>query len=176
MNKLYRIITAVILAFSVLGFTAHSHAADVEKRGQAYVIYLPAELRFSEVVERVQTEILAHNWEIVHVQNIDTGLLKLGVVTENKVIQACKSQYLKQAIQDDPFVTLIIPCRFTVFREHVPTGSGGDYEKAPARIVVGFSDPVAEAKALNIKNRKAAEVAAEELKSVLRAVQDYYKK
>jgi hypothetical protein len=150
-------------------------ADDIQRHGESYVIYLPATLQYSAVVDRVQTEILAQNWDVVNVQDVGLGLRKLGVWTDNTIIQACQSQYLKQAVRKDPFISLIIPCRFTVFREHVATGPGGDYEAKPARIVVGFADPVSEAKAVGLTQIEEAEAATEELKEVLVRVADFYK-
>ena len=100
------------------------------------------------------------NWEIVHVQNIDTGLNKTyGLNIQNKVISVCQSQYLSQAITDDPMISLIVPCRFTAFRD--PESN---------EIIIGFADPAAEAKAIGIKKAAAAEVAAKELIGVLNSM------
>ncbi len=121
--------------------------ADVQRHGESYVVYLPPTLPFNDVVGRVQTEILARNWDAVGVQDVGPGLRKLGVWTGNKIIRACQSQSLKQAVRKDPFITLIIPCRFTVFREHVlATDSGVEFQRpreAPlvARSVLGIHRP-----------------------------------
>jgi hypothetical protein len=156
--------------------SAPALGGDVQRHGESYVIYLPPTLSFNEVVDRVQTEILAQNWDVVNVQDLGLGLRKLGVWTENRIIQACQSQYLKQAVRKDPFITLIIPCRFTVFREHViAQDPGQEYEAKPARIVVGFADPVSEAKAVGVTQIEEAQAAAEELKEVLVRVADFYK-
>lgn len=140
-------------------------AAEVEKRGEAYVVYLPGELDFYEVFGRLQSEILGANWEITNVQNIDTGLMQYGVKIQNKVISACKSQLLAEAIKEDPFISLAVPCRFTVFRD-----------AATNKLVIGFADPTAEAKALGIKNYLAAGKATDELKAVLKTMADFYGK
>jgi hypothetical protein len=168
LNRSLSLVLATLLSTSAM-------ADDVQRHGESYIIYLPATLQYSAVVDRVHTEILAQNWDVVHVQDVGLGLRKLGVWTDNTIIQACQSQYLKQAVRKDPFISLIIPCRFTVFREHVPTGPGGDYEAKPARIVVGFADPVSEAKALGVAQVEEAQAAAEELKEVLARVADFYK-
>jgi hypothetical protein len=76
--------------------SAPALGGDVQRHGESYVIYLPHTLPFNEVVDRVQTEILAQNWDVVNVQDLGVGLRKLGVWTENRIIQACQSQYLKQ--------------------------------------------------------------------------------
>lgn len=154
---------AAFIATTPLSSTAT--AAEVEKRGEAWVVYLPGELDFHEVFGRLQSEIMGANWEITNVQNIDTGLMQYGVQIQNKVISACKSQLLAQEIKEDPFISLAVPCRFTVFRD-----------AAANKLVVGFADPVAEAKALGIKNYMAAGKATEELKSVLKTMADFYGK
>lgn len=139
-------------------------ATEIERHGEAYIIRLPAELEYQDVVDRLKTEIQAQNWEIVHVQDVDTGLKEHhGKEIENKVISVCQSQYLSQAIEDDPYISLIIPCRFTAFRD---PGS--------RRIVVGFADPAAEAKAMNIERAGAADIAANELKAVLESMLEIY--
>ncbi len=139
-------------------------ADDVQKHGDAFVVYLPANLDYLEIVDRLKSEILAANWEITDVQEVDIGLRQYGIETQNKVISACKSQLLAQAIKEDPFISLAVPCRFTAFRDH-----------AGNRIVVGFHDPAAEAKALGISQYGAAEQATNELKSVLQTIADFYK-
>ncbi|MCU7846143.1 MAG: DUF302 domain-containing protein [Candidatus Thiodiazotropha sp. (ex Monitilora ramsayi)] len=139
-------------------------AGDIEKHGNAFVIYLPGNLDYLEIVDRLKSEILAANWEITDVQEVDIGLRQYGVKTENKVISACKSQLLAQAIKEDPFISLAVPCRFTAFRD-----------EANNRFVIGFSDPAAEAKSLNVSRYGAAEQATEELKGVLQTIADFYK-
>ncbi len=139
-------------------------AGEIEKHGDAYVVYLPGDLDYLEVVDRLKTEILAANWEITDVQDIDVGLRQYGVETQNKVISACRSQLLAQAIKDDPYISLAVPCRFTVFRDD-----------ANDKIVVGFHDPAAEAKALKIGQYRAAKQATDELKGVLQILADFYK-
>lgn len=140
-------------------------ASDIQKHGDALVIYLPGDLEYLEIVERLKSEILAANWEITDVQEIDVGLRQYGVETKNKVISACKSQLLAQAIKEDPYISLAVPCRFTVFRD-----------EAMGKIVVGFHDPAAEARALKVGKYKAAEQATEELKGVLQVIADFYKR
>ena len=140
-------------------------AGDVERHGDAYVVYLPGELDYLEVVDRLKTEILAANWEITDVQDIDIGLRQYGIETQNKVISACRSKLLAQAIKDDPYISLAVPCRFTVFRDD-----------ANNRIVIGFHDPAAEAKALKIGQYRAAKQATDELTGVLQIIADFYKR
>ncbi|MGD9670395.1 MAG: DUF302 domain-containing protein [Hyphomicrobiaceae bacterium] len=153
--------TAIVIAAAAP--IGSASAADVEKRGDAFVIYLPGNLEFFEVFNRLQSEILAANWQITNVQDIDVGMTQYGLTIKNKVISACKSQLLAKAIQEDPFISLAVPCRFTVFSD----ASSG-------KIVVGFHDPAAEAKALGIKNYAAAGQATEELKAVLKTMADFY--
>ena len=139
-------------------------AGDIEKQGDSYFIRLPANLDYAEVLDQLKNEIMGANWEIVHVQDVDIGLNKTyGLNIQNKVISVCQSQYLSQAITDDPMISLIVPCRFTEFRD---PGSN--------EIIIGFADPAAEAKAIGIKKAAAAEVAAKELKEVLNSMLTLY--
>ncbi len=139
-------------------------AGDIEKQGESYYIRLPADLDYGEVVDQLKNEIMGANWEIVHVQHIDTGLEKTyGLKIENKVISVCQSQYLSQAINDDPMISLIVPCRFTAFRD---PGSN--------EIIIGFADPAAEARAIGIKKAAAAAVAANDLIKVLESMLKLY--
>ena len=139
-------------------------AGDIQKHGDAFVIYLPGNLDYLEIVDRLKSEILAANWEITDVQEVDIGLRQYGVETQNKVISACRSQLLAEAIKEDPYISLAVPCRFTVFRD-----------EAQDRIVVGFHDPAAEARALNVGRYGAAKQATDELKGVLRIIAEFYK-
>ena len=147
---------AIFFSFFLI-CACNSNAESIERLGDAYVIYLPKSADFDEVVADVKTEVSGVNWQVVNELNIGETVKEFGVETENKVISVCNVEYLSQAVQADPMISLIIPCRFTVFREH-----GADQ-----RIVVGFYDPLAEAAALDLKQVQAAEVATEDLKAVL---------
>ena len=151
----------------VLLMPLQSNAEDIMRRGDAYVIYLPAETNFNEVVDRLEYEVLGENWQIVDQLDIGDAVKEFDKHTDNRVISVCKLQYLAQAIEEDPFISLIIPCRFTIFREP----SGNDKK---GRIVVGFYDPAAEAEGLDLKQAQAAEIASNELKAVLLRVADFY--
>jgi hypothetical protein len=56
-----------------------------------------------------------------------------------------------------------VPCRFTIFRD-----------ATSGKLVIGFHDPAAVAKALGIKNYAAAGQATEELEFVLKTMADFY--
>ena len=155
---------AIAIVSGSLLFAGPVTAGDIQKHGDAFVIYLPGNLDYLEIVDRLKSEILAANWEITDVQEVDIGLRQYGVNTQNKVISACKSQLLAEAIKDDPYISLAVPCRFTVFRD-----------EAKDRIVVGFHDPAAEARALKVGKYGAAKQATAELKSVLRILAEFYK-
>lgn len=177
MIKPNRILSIVFLPI-LLAASLLASAGDVERSGGAYVINLPAATNFKQVVERLQHEILAHNWEVLKTQDIDEGLRQnYGLDIQNKVVYACKSQYLAQAIKEDPNITLIVPCRFAVYRVGA-TGeaSGGkDNDCRGGRIVLGVADPVHEAESLGIQQREAAAVAGKELQQILQAVADAFK-
>lgn len=172
-------ILAYVLLSCLLAVGQLAAAADVQRAGGAYVIHLPAATNFGQVVDRLQHEILAHNWEVLKTQDIDEGLKQhYGLDIQNKVVYACKSQYLAQAIEEDPNITLIVPCRFAVYR----VGPGGeavsgkvDEECRGGKIVVGVADPVREAEALGIQQREAAALAGKELQDILQAVADAFK-
>ena len=162
----------VLLAFSLL-----ASAGDVRRAGGAYVIHLPASTNFQQVVDRLQYEILAQNWEVLKIQDIDTGLNQnYGMDIQNKVVSACKSQYLAQAIKEDPNITLIVPCRFAVYRVGASGEgvSGRNDDCRGGKIVVGVADPVLEAESLGIQQREAAAMAGKELKQILQAVADAF--
>lgn len=151
-------------------------AADVQKKGGAFYVHLPPTLDFQQVVDRLKTEIEAQNWEVLRVQDIDVGLrehYKMDI--QNKVVYACKSQYLAQGIKEDPNLTLLVPCRFAVYRVDAAGQAAGAAAKG-GKIVIGVADPIHEAKQLGITRREAAKVASKELQSILRAVAEFYAK
>ena len=157
------ILLCLILVFPILG-----NADDIEHRGDAYVIYLSGELNFNDVVSSLEEEVVGENWQVVNHLDIGKAVKEFGKHTENRVLSVCKTQYLARAIEDDPFISLIIPCRFTVFRESTE-------KSQPGKIVVGFYDPVAEANGLNLKQAQAAEIATNELKAILYRMAEIYK-
>ena len=177
MNKLSDILSFVFLPI-MLAVSLWASAGDVQRVGGAYVIHLPAATNFDQVVDRLQHEVLAHNWEVLKTQDVDEGLRKFyGMDIQNKVVYACKSQYLAQAIKEDPNITLIVPCRFAVYRVG-PTGEavGGKQDDCRGgKVVVGVADPEQEAESLGIQHRAAAAIAGKELQDILQAVADAFK-
>lgn len=172
-------ILAFVFLSCLLALNHRAIAGDVQRVGGAYVIHLPAATNFKQVVDRLEHEILAHNWEVLKVQDIDDGLRQHhGMDIQSKVVYACKSQYLAQAIKEDPNITLIVPCRFAVYRVG-PTGeavSGKAGEDCRGgKVVVGVADPVQEAQSLGIQQREAAAIAGKELQDILQAVADAFK-
>jgi len=177
MAKSSRILSLIFLPI-LLAISLMASAGDVRRAGGAYVIHLPASTNFQQVVDRLQHEILAQNWEVLKIQDIDTGLNQnYGMDIQNKVVSACKSQYLAQAIKEDPNITLIVPCRFAVYRVGASgEGVGGRNDDCRGgKIVVGVADPVLEAESLGIQQREAAAMAGKELKQILQAVADAFK-
>ena len=157
----------IILLSLILVFPILCSADEIERHGDAYVIYLSGELTFNDVVSSLQNEIVSENWQVVDILDLGAAVKEFGKHTENKVVSVCKTQYLARAIEDDPFISLIIPCRFTVFRESIE-------KSQQSRIVVGFYDPVAEASGLNLKQAQSAEIATKELKAILHRVAEMY--
>ena len=176
MAKSSRILSLIFLPI-LLAISLMASAGDVRRAGGAYVIHLPASTNFQQVIDRLQHEILAQNWEVLKIQDIDTGLNQnYGMDIQNKVVSACKSQYLAQAIKEDPNITLIVPCRFAVYRVGASgEGVGGRNDDCRGgKIVVGVADPVLEAESLGIQQREAAAMAGKELKQILQAVADAF--
>ncbi len=169
------ILQALFLGGSLL-LATQALAGDVHKHGGAYYIDLPASHDFVQVVKHLETEIENMNWEVLKEQDIDQGLREnYQMNIQSKVVYACKSQYLSQAIKEDPNITLIVPCRFAVYRvDNSGKAVGEDTDKA-GKIVVGISDPVDEARHLGIKQIKAVKLARKELQEVLQALADFYK-
>ena len=78
---------------------------------------MSGELGFNEVVNILEEEVEGENWQIVERHDIGAAIKSFGKYAHNKVIPVCKTQYLARVIEEDPFVSLIIPCRCTVFRD-----------------------------------------------------------
>jgi uncharacterized protein (DUF302 family) len=172
MKRSLFILQAWLLGLSVV-LAAPASAGDVQKQGGAYYIRLPASVDFAQVVNRLQTEIQAKNWEVLKVQDVGKGLkANYHMDIQNKVIYACKSQYLAQAIKEDPNITLIVPCRFAVYRVDASGKAVGGKPGTAGNIIVGIADPAEEATHLGIKQMEAAKVASKELQEVLQAVAD----
>jgi uncharacterized protein (DUF302 family) len=172
MKRLLFVLQACLLALSVV-LAAPASAGDVQKQGGAFYIRLPATVDFAQVVTRLQTEIQAKNWEVLKVQDVDKGLkANYHMNIQNKVVYACKSQYLAQAIKEDPNITLIVPCRFAVYRVDGSGRAVGGKPSKTGNIIVGIADPADEASHLGIKQMQAAKAASKELQEVLQAVAD----
>ena len=175
MNYLLLIFQTCFLGMSLV-LAAPASAGDIHKRGGAYYIYLPATVDFIQAVKHLETEIENMNWEVLKEQNIDKGLKdNYQMDIQNKVVYACKSQYLARAIKEDPNITLIVPCRFAVYRVDAAGKAVGGLPGKAGRIVIGISDPVDEARHLGIKQMKAVKVASKELQEVLQELADFYK-
>ncbi len=166
----------LLLWWPLLLLAGASFASEVHKKGGAYYIYLPPSVEFAQVLDRLNSEIEAQNWEVLRVQDIDEGLRgNYGKDIQNKVVYACKSQYLAQAIDEDANITLLVPCRFAVYRVDY-AGKAGGANADGGKIVIGVADPVHEADALGIHRKDAATIAAEELKTILRGVAEFFSK
>ncbi len=76
--RLFVALFAAIIAITSIP-SGGANAAEIEKRGEAFVVYLPGDLDYFEVFHRLQSEILAANWEITNIQNIDTGMAQYGL-------------------------------------------------------------------------------------------------
>lgn len=167
---------SVLLFLPWLLLTGWAYAAEVHQKGGAFYIYLPPSADFKLVLDRLKTEIEAQNWEVLRVQDIDEGLrehYKMDI--QNKVVYACKSQYLAQGIEEDPNITLLVPCRFAVYRvDYAGRAAGAKAEGG--KIVIGVADPVHEAEEIGITRRQAAAVASKELKAILRAVAEFFER
>ena len=66
-TKLKSVLLGSAGVFLAACLSATALGAKVQRHGESYVIYLPPTLSFNEVVDRVQTEILAQNWDVVSV-------------------------------------------------------------------------------------------------------------
>jgi uncharacterized protein (DUF302 family) len=158
----------LFLLFVVFICSTHVIAGGVLQKGDAYFIYLPSETNFEEVIATVKDELIGNNWEVVSELDVGKIVEELDTVTDNRVISVCNLQYLDKAVKAEPFVSLIIPCRFTVFREFVDDENKG-------RIVVGFYDPIAEAKGLGLERNELIQKVTMELHEVLVRVSESYK-
>lgn len=168
LKAIYSLFLSHIILLSLISvFPILCSAEEIERHGDAYIIYLSGELNFNEVVSSLENEIIGENWQVVDHLDIGAAVKEFGKHTDNRVLSVCKTQYLARAIEEDPFISLIIPCRFTVFRESTENSKQG-------RIVIGFYDPVAEANGLNLKQAQAAEIATNELKAILYRVAEMY--
>ena len=157
-------------------FTTSAIAGDIDKRGGVYYVYLPANNDFVQVVKTLETEIENENWEVLRVQDIDKGLqANYQMDVHSKVVYACKSQYLAQAIKEDPNITLLVPCRFAVYRVDASGKAVGGTTDKSGKIIVGISDPVDEARHLGIRQIKAARMASKELREILTELAAYYR-
>ncbi|MFT5452467.1 MAG: hypothetical protein ACI9N9_001959 [Enterobacterales bacterium] len=157
----------IVLLFFCFSLSTQAQAEVLKKLGEAYVIHLPGSTSFDDVVKHLENETFGANWQVVSQMDVGAAVDELGVTIESRVLSVCKIKYLAQAIKEDPLISLIIPCRFTVFRD--PIGEEGD-----SRIVVGFYDPLAEAEALDIKQVQAAKIASQELKEILLKVAEFH--
>ena len=165
--------TAVLALLLILATPAA--AAEVQRRGGVYYVYLPATNDFVQVVKHLETEIENKNWEVLKEQDIDKGLkANYQMDVQSKVVYACKSQYLAQAIREDPNITLIVPCRFAVYRVDAAGKAVGGTADRSGKIVIGISDPVAEARHLGIKQVEAAGMAGKELREILEDLAAFY--
>ncbi len=165
-----------LFLLSLLLATGLAWSAEVHKKGGGYYIYLPPSVAFDQVLDRLKTEIEAQNWKVLRVQDINQGLREhYKMEIQNKVVYACKSQYLAQAIEEDPNITLLVPCRFAIYRVDY-AGKAGGAASDGGKIVVGVADPVRKADALGIQRREAASIAAKELKAILNGVAEFFAK
>ena len=92
-------------------------ADDIERHGDAYIIYLPGELDFDEVLTSLENEIMGENWQLVDQLDIGAAVKEYGKHTDNWVLSVCKTQDLLQLLlRDTAFYKPITPCYQYVYQ------------------------------------------------------------
>ncbi|WP_006745771.1 DUF302 domain-containing protein [Thioalkalivibrio paradoxus] len=174
MSRMKHLKTLLLVPMLLLVWGAQAVASEVQTRGGAFYVYLSPAVEFSEVLERLYTEIEAQSWEVLRVQDIDDGLREhYGIDIENKVIYACRSKYLAEAIKENPNVTLLVPCRIAIYRVDYAGRAAGPGAEG-GKIVIGVTNPIHEADLLGIEERETIKVVADELRSMLEGVAEFY--
>ncbi len=83
---------------------------------------------FDAAVEAVQAAVAEEGFRVLHIHDVQATFREKGLDRDPyKIIEVCNVRYAKQALDRDPLVGLMMPCRINVFlaggRAHVALAS-----------------------------------------------------
>ncbi len=73
---------------------------------------------FDEAVEAVQAQTPAHGFRVLYTHDTQATLAEKGFVREPlKIIEVCNAEFAHKALQQEGLVSLMMPCRMSVYTE-----------------------------------------------------------
>ena len=76
------------------------------------------DLAFDEVVGRIEAKTAAKGFKVLHIHDVAATLAAKGLEREPyKIMEICNAGYAHQALQADPLVGLMMPCKVNVYRQ-----------------------------------------------------------
>lgn len=76
------------------------------------------DLPFDQVVTRIDEKTAAKGFKVLHVHDVAATLAAKGLQREPyKIMEICNAGYANEALQADPLVGLMMPCKINVYRE-----------------------------------------------------------
>mgnify|MGYP005841088063 CR=1 FL=1 len=77
---------------------------------------------FDEAVDAVTDEVAKAGFRVQHIHDVQATFREKGVEREPyKIIEVCNVKYAKQALEKDPLVGLMMPCKINVYQENGQT-------------------------------------------------------
>ncbi|MCC6446739.1 MAG: DUF302 domain-containing protein [Armatimonadetes bacterium] len=79
---------------------------------------LESDAPFEKVVEALEAEAPRRQFRVLHVHDVTKTLAEKGFeMVPLKIIEVCSAKYAKQALDADRMVSLMMPCRISVWSE-----------------------------------------------------------
>lgn len=77
---------------------------------------------FDEAVEAILASVPANGYRVLHVHDVQATFHEKGVERDAyKIIEVCNVKNAKRALEADPLVGLMMPCKFCVFTANQAT-------------------------------------------------------
>lgn len=77
---------------------------------------------FDEAVSAVEQNVAAKSFRVLHIHDVQKTFAEKGITREPyKIIEVCNVKYASQALNADPLIGLMMPCKINVFTEQGAT-------------------------------------------------------
>ncbi len=87
-----------------------------------FIYELKSDKPFDTIVENIETQVAEHKFRVLAVHNVQETLAEKGLERGPlKIIEICNAGFAHKALQKDPRVALLMPCKYAVYTEEDKT-------------------------------------------------------
>lgn len=83
-----------------------------------FVYQVTTEKAFAEAVEAVKAQTAAHGFRVLYIHDYQAILSEKGFARDSlKIIEVCNAKYAHEVLQQESLISLMMPCRISVYIE-----------------------------------------------------------